>query len=236
MEITTNIHILMLIISCVIIYLVLEKGKKSIEDGQLSSYDKKIGIGVITIWLCYDIYSFLPGNFDWATSLPLHLCDITAFFSAIAIIHPSKMPRAILYYWAFTFSLQAFFFPIGDQDPRRLRFWFFWFLHIGILSCSLYDIIIRNYRPKFYDLFISILVGTIYICILFPINYLFKWNYAYIGNIKPNIPTPIDLLGPWPLRVLWMYLLIIFFQFLITIPWYIYPMLIKKYKKYYSNY
>ena len=209
----------MLIFSLGVILSSLIISKWCVTKNKTEIFERILGYSIIILWLIYNIYYFSPSNFDWSVSLPLHLCDIASIICGFAVLKQKRNLSAIMYYWSITFALQAFIYPVGDQNPNKIRFWLFWLLHIGILVCALYDLIIKKFHPRFSDYITSIKFGTIYIIIIFPINLLFNWNYGYIGNSKPNISTPIDLIGTWPLRVLWMYLIIVAFQFLLTIPW-----------------
>jgi lipopolysaccharide transport system permease protein len=39
---------------------------------------------------------------------------------------------------------------------------------------------------------------------MFTINVTFGLNYGYLGRSDPGQPTILDLLGPWPLRVVYL--------------------------------
>ena len=40
-----------------------------------------------------------------------------------------------------------------------------------------------------------------------PVDIIFDTNYGYVGPTRPSVPTLIDFLGPWPLRVIWLILI-----------------------------
>ena len=60
-----------------------------------------------------------------------------------------------------------------------------------------------------------------WMALVIPINVIFDLNYGYLGSFVPNpdVPTLVDYLGPWPLRILWMSLLVIFMFTLLWLPW-----------------
>ncbi len=219
MEMTKIVHLAMLVFAVVCILAGIQTGKIFDRRGIGRLYNRTLSAAVLLWWVCYNIYYFVPQNFSWPVSLPLHICDIAALIAAIAVLNPKRPIRAILYYWSFTFTIQAFIFPVGDQDPGTLRFWFFWILHISIMNCAVYDLAVRNFRPGFRDLSTSIVWMAIYLVVILPANYYFGWNYGYIGDAFPDVDTPMHVFGSWPVRILWLFLIAIFVQFIITLPW-----------------
>jgi len=188
----------------------------------VNALSKKLGIATIIFWVTYNIYYFLPGNFKWSVSLPLHVCDIVGLVAGVVMITPSRQLRAILYFFAIALTTQALITPTGNQDPLTARFWFYWGLHIAILCCSFFDLIVRAYRPTVPDFLFSIYFSIAYIFLILPLNIIFDWNYGYIGNSKPDVTTFVDAFGVWPNRVFYMFSFVILMQLIFFLPWIIY--------------
>lgn len=228
MEITPTIHLLMIgfvvIVSCINIYF----GSKA---SNRKRYDIYLGYSLMIFWLLYNVYYFMPENFDFGVSLPLHACDLIGVCAAFAIINSNKIFRSVLYFSGFALATQAFITPTGNQDPSTVRFWLFWGLHAGIIASAIYDLVIRKYKPTLKDLILTIKIDCLYIGILLPVNYIFSWNYGYIGDSKPDVTTVVDFLGNWPLRVLWIFLLVIFLQTMMLAIFYICSGTIKLFAK-----
>lgn len=51
------------------------------------------------------------------------------------------------------------------------------------------------------------------------LNAITGWNYGFVGAGKPGQPSPIDVLGPYPLRVLWMILIGALLFLFLLLPW-----------------
>ncbi len=147
-----------------------------------------------TAWYCW------PGNFDMMESLPLQLCDLAAFVAAAAMITQKRRFRTVLYFWGIGLSTQAFFTPILKLGYLSPNFWFFWISHTMIIGSATYDIIVRKYRPAFRDFLVGLGWTFAFAGVVTAVNLTWHVNYGYIGNIKPDNPTIIDKLGPWPLR------------------------------------
>jgi hypothetical integral membrane protein (TIGR02206 family) len=177
------------------------------------------GFSLLCLWIVYNIYYFLPANFRLDVSLPLHACDILALIAALAMIKQNRKTSAMLYFCALPLAGQAIITPIGNQDPMTFRFWMFWLIHIGIISSSIYDFVVRKYRPVFKDFLFVVVCAFIYVAIIFPVNIIFDWNYGYIGNQMPDSTTILDALGQWPQRLIWMFAIIFAVQFMMYLPW-----------------
>jgi hypothetical integral membrane protein (TIGR02206 family) len=142
-----------------------------------------------------------PSHFKIEESLPLQLCDLAAFVAAAAMITQKRFWRALLYFWAIGLSTQAFLTPILKTGYLFWNFWFFWISHTMIIGSALYDIIVKRFRPTLRDLAIGLAWSVGFLIVVMIVNQIWQVNYGYVGNTKPENPTIIDKLGPWPLRV-----------------------------------
>lgn len=214
---STLLHFLMiLLILIAIILIIVFKGQIIKHE---ASFSKTFGISTLCIWVIYNIYNFLPLNFIAAESLPLQLCDILAVTSVITLLTRNKKASAFLYFCAIPLASQAIITPTGEQNPFLFKFWLFWALHASIIINSVYDIIIRKYRPTIKSYLFTLICDIIYIIVILPIDIILNFNYGFIGNTSPDVATMIDIFGPWPLRVLWLFLAVAIVQFLMYVSW-----------------
>lgn len=221
------IHLLMLVGLVVFSIMMIAIGKYTTQQGKEGAVSKSMGIWLLIMWSVYNVYYFHPSIFDISVSLPLHVCDLLAIIASIAMIYPNRRASSLLYFCGLGLATQAIITPIGNQSPTTYRFWMFWLLHIGIIVSALYDLFVRRFYPKTKDLRFVILCDFVYVIVILPIDILFGWNYGYIGNSIPASTTIIEALGAWPLRVLWMILIVIALQIVLYLPWSFYS----KYKK-----
>ncbi|NDV82720.1 TIGR02206 family membrane protein [Bacteroides sp. 51] len=218
-EITPFLHASMVLFVIVLAIFISIAGARLKRTGHLQPFSKGFGISLLGLWIAYNIYYFLPANFKLDTSLPLHVCDFMAIIASISLIKPNKRTSALLYFCALALTSQAIITPTGNQDPTTFRFWLFWFLHGGIISAAIYDLVVRSYRPVFKDYLFVVGCDLLYVALILPLDIIFGWNYGFIGNIKPDTPTIIDALGPWPQRLIWMVGLVVIVQFIMYLPW-----------------
>jgi hypothetical integral membrane protein (TIGR02206 family) len=217
--ISAALHLEMVVFVCAVVVAVVALGTWAKRRGRLAGLSKTLGTIMIGVTVVYNTYYFLPSNFRWDTSLPLHVCDILGLIAAVALIVPRRMMHAVLYFTAIPLAGQAILTPTGNQEPGILRFWLYWILHAGIIATSVYDLIVRNYRPALRDYALILLLDLAYILFITPINVLFGWNYGYLGDAKPDRITAIDFLGPWPQRIIVLLFLVAVVQAIMIVPW-----------------
>lgn len=141
-----------------------------------------------------------PGKFDVAESLPLQLCDLAAPVAALAMLTQRRFWRTMLYFWGLGLSTQGFLTPVVQTGLASLKFWMFWVSHTMIVGSAAYDVAVLGYRPRWRDACIAAGTSISYALAATGVNLAFDVNYGYLGRSKPENPTIIDKLGPWPGR------------------------------------
>jgi hypothetical integral membrane protein (TIGR02206 family) len=162
------------------------------------------------------VWLVLPERFAWASSLPLHLCDfawMAAGWSLWTGGDPQRLRHQVPILWGFALSLIAFVTPTLTSGPGGPHFWSFWITHWQILAVALANLVGLGTRPDLRGLRGTILLTLVLVALATAVNLLAKEvagldaNYCFTGNDLPSRPTPLDALGPWPLRILWIALL-----------------------------
>ena len=201
MAITPQLHGMMILFVAAVVLAVWAAGRSARKKEAADKAARRLGYGVVTLWVAYNVYYFLPSVFEWSLSLPLHVCDVLAPVTLLALARNNRKARAILYFGALPFAGQVILTPVGNQDPALLRFWFYWSFHAGLLAASFFDFSIRSFRPRPADLASAFAFDICYVLVILPIDVLFSWDYGYIGNAVPDVSTIINKVGPWPQRV-----------------------------------
>lgn len=150
-----------------------------------------------------------PAHLSWTSSLPLHLCDVAGLLTPVALLLPerARWARTLVYFWGLGLCSQAFITPTLTEAFPSGRYIQFWTLHLAIVGAAVYDVVCRGYRPSFRDWRFAMLVSVAYFLASIGINSLISAlgggdaNYVYTGNTRPENPTIIDRLGPWPWRL-----------------------------------
>jgi len=174
---------------------------------------------VIVVQVLSLYYYVWHRGFSWETSLPLEICDLAGMVSVVALWTGRRVPTLILYYWAFALTTNAFVTPILRQGPENLRYYVFWITHIVILASAVYVVVVQRFRPRGWDFGMITLVMCLYGAVVIPLDVIMEFNYGFVGDSKPDTPTAVDILGPWPLRLVWMFLAVHGLFLLLTVVW-----------------
>jgi uncharacterized membrane protein YwaF len=113
----------------------------------------------------------------------------------------------------------SFIYPDLYFGPGDFQFWVFWTGHAVIVGCALYDIVGRGFRPIWRDWVFIAWFSLAYISVIFPIDAFFHLDYGYVGQTRKGQHSPVDFLGPWPLRVPLMFVLAMIVMLLLLVPW-----------------
>ncbi len=159
-------------------------------------------------WMAWtSVWWLLPAHYDPYESWPLHMCDICLVIGPLALLTQWRWATTLIVHWGIGLTTQAFATPHLEGGIAHVTYWMFFVGHTLILLAAVYPIVVLGYRPRLRDLWTLALGGVAFLLLVLPIDIAFNVNYGYVGDMAPPSPTLIDVLGPWPLRVLWLVLL-----------------------------
>lgn len=185
-----------------------------------AALDRGLAVVALLGWPVFVGWWMVPGRFDPQHSWPLQLCDLAGLVAPIALLTGARWARALLHYWGLGLATQAIITPALAHGPATAEFWTFWLSHGLLVGLALYDFLARGFRPTWRDCGIGLAAGLVYLAVVLPLDVAFGLNYGYLGNApRPENPTILDQLGPWPLRVVWIVLLTEGLVFGMTWPW-----------------
>jgi len=72
---------------------------------------------------------------------------------------------------------------------------------------------------SYHDFRYAYLGSWAYFALILPFDLAFGYNYGYVGKSRPDQPSLIDVLGPWPQRLVAIILLVSGAMLLLLIPW-----------------
>lgn len=160
--------------------------------------------GTFATGVIVTIFWMQPSRYTPSISWPLHLCDLAAWFAPWAMLSAKRWPKTVFFFWGLGLSSQAFFTPTLQEGPADPVFWLFWTQHLGVVGGALYLAVVGGYRPSIRDTTLAFAATLAVAAAVMPLNLAFGLNYMYTGNTLPDRPTVLDLLGPWPLRLVWL--------------------------------
>ena len=216
----STVHFITLLFCAVVTIAFTLAGRRVRQDPVRSEALRVIVVlGCIGSWLLTVAHGFVNRPIDWSVALPLQFCNLANLIGAVAVWRKTRFCQALLYYWAFILCIWAFLTPALDSGPLLPGFWVFWVYHVFILVSVFWVLLVDDFRPRWKDLGTSVFATLAFMGALAVINLSTGWNYGFVGRGMPGNPTPIDFLGPFPIRLLYMALIGTALFTIITLPW-----------------
>ena len=149
----------------------------------------------------------LPDHFELGFSIPLQLCDLAwmaAGWSLWSGGDPQRLRHQLPVLWGLALSVAGYLTPAVTSGPGGIHFWTFWISHGQILAAALVNLLAFGTRPDPRGLRGTLIVTAASFAFATAFNLVFDTSYFFTGRDIPSNPTPLDHLGSWPLRILWV--------------------------------
>jgi hypothetical integral membrane protein (TIGR02206 family) len=182
----------------------LQRGPVANREPRFTS---SLGGSMAAVAIAYTAYFLRPDRFSWQTSLPLQFCDLLVIAAPLSFLTSVRWIRTLVVFWGIGLSTQAFVSPIVNVGYTHTYFWLFWGSHLAIVMAATYHIAVYRYRAGVADLFTVTAAMCVYALVIIPLDIALEANYGFVGKSKPGAASIIDALGPWPLRLVWMFLI-----------------------------
>jgi hypothetical integral membrane protein (TIGR02206 family) len=155
---------------------------------------------------------------DVRTSLPLHLCGVSVVLGAAMLLTRSFLLFELTYFWAMGGALQGLLTPdVEGWDFPTFRWATTFVSHGLIVTANLYMVFVLGMRPSFASYLKSMAAVNVYGVVMLLVNRALGANYGFLCR-KPDQPTLIDLLGPWPWYLLGLEAVAWALSFLFLVP------------------
>lgn len=180
-------------------------------------FRRALALFIILLALAYQAWSVAVRDWSVSYSLPLQLCDISVLLSAVMLANKNNSIFEVTYVWGMGGALQALVTPdLWYVYPHFIFFQFF-LAHGAIILACLFMILVEGYRPLPGSFKRVVLVTNAYALFIAVFNYLTGSNYLFLCR-KPDLPSLLDYLGPWPWYVLSLELVLAAVFFLCYLP------------------
>lgn len=198
---TAHLAALGLVLALNLSFLLLRPEKRA-------AWRKPVRIGMAVILLVnelgWHLWNYLNGHWTVQTMLPLHLCSLFVFLSAAMLLTRNYRIYEFAYFLGIGGALQALLTPdAGIYGFPHFRFFQTMISHGLIISASLFMTLAEGFRPTWRSFGKVFVWGNLYMAAVLGINFLLGSNYMYLAH-KPETPSALDLLGPWPGYLLWL--------------------------------
>jgi hypothetical integral membrane protein (TIGR02206 family) len=152
----------------------------------------------------YHLWNWRTGQWTPQTMLPLHLCSVLVYLSAFMLITRNYTVYEFCYFLGVGGALQALLTPdAGRYGFPHVRFFTTMVSHSLLFSAPLYLTVVEGYRPTWNSVLVVVAGTALYALIVGLANWRLGSNYMYLAR-KPDTPSLIDRLGPWPWYIGWL--------------------------------
>ena len=197
----------------IIVFLFLGRWANSENREKLAKF-----IGVVLIIRTIGIHFYWDYLEIWKieSSLPLHLCGLSAILSGIVIFWRKQWAYECLYFWGLPGAFHSLMTPEFTIGTDGLLFYEYYLSHGGIILSAIYLTWILNMRPRRGSWWKVFLGSQLLVPIIGFINWTLDANYMYLC-LKPIAKNPF-LIGEWPWYFLGMECAAILHFFIIYLP------------------
>ncbi len=148
-----------------------------------------------TLW---HLWNWTTGQWSIQTMLPLHLCSVLVFLTALMLVVKSYPIYEFAYLLGIAGALQALLTPdAGIYGFPHFRFFQVFVSHGLIVTAAVYMTTVEGFRPYPKSILRVILMSNVYMAFVGVINTLIGSNYLYIAH-KPETASLLDVLPAWP--------------------------------------
>jgi hypothetical integral membrane protein (TIGR02206 family) len=152
--------------------------------------------------LAWHLWNYFTGQWTVQTMLPLHLCSVLVWVSWYMLLTRSYAIYEFAYFLGIGGATQALLTPdAGIYGFPHFRFFQVIISHGAIVTAAIYMTFVEGYRPYWSSLVRVAIWGNVYMAAIGLVNWLIGSNYLFIAH-KPDTPSLIDVLGPWPWYIL----------------------------------
>lgn len=174
---------------------------------------------IVLAELSWHAWSVYYGTWTIQTNLPLHLCSVFIWLSVVLLLNRSYPLYELVYFLGMGGAIQAVLTPdAGIYGFPHFRAFQTFADHGGIIVAAMYMTVIEGYRPTWASFKRNFLWGNLYMALVFGVNLLIGSNYMQLAH-KPDFPTLLDYLAPWPWYIFELELIAFIVMLILYIPW-----------------
>lgn len=212
-------HVTTLIIFALVIGSVVVFGPQASARGRVLFRYGLAGVLLVNESL-WHWWNWKVGLWTVQTLLPLHLCSVLVFISAAMLITKHHTLYEVVYLLGISGASQALLTPdVGAFGFPHLRYMIAFVSHGGIVTAAVYMTVVEKYRVYWRSLGRVIVGMNLYVLVVGLINLGLGSNYLLVAH-KPDVPTLLDYLGPWPWYIVAMEAIGLALSLLLYLPFY----------------
>ncbi|OGO31083.1 MAG: hypothetical protein A2Z16_15485 [Chloroflexi bacterium RBG_16_54_18] len=178
--------------------LVLVASRKRFTEQGKTNFRNGLAALLVINEIAWHLWNYFTGQWTIQTMLPLHLCSVLVWVSAYMLLTRTYTIYEFAYFLGIGGAIQALLTPdAGIYGFPHFRFFQTILSHGAIVAAAIYMTLVEGYRPYWSSLVRVAIWGNVYMAAVGLVNWLVGSNYLFIAR-KPDTPSLIDMLGPWP--------------------------------------
>lgn len=156
-------------------------------------------VGIVTAFAVVGklAWKIFEGKFDITLDLPIHMCHLSALLIPFLMIRRNRKLFSFLYFWIIVGTLNSLITPDVEENFPHIWYIQYFVEHSGLVIAILYAVFVYGMKPTWKDFWIAFFATNVFLLVSLVVNYAIGANYFYT-MAKPEIPTLLDMFGPWP--------------------------------------
>ena len=149
------------------------------------------------------IWSAYWGIWNIQTMLPLHMCAVLIWLSAYMLVTKNYAIYEFVYFMGLGGAMQAVLTPAdaAAYNFPHFRIMQTFIAHGLLINIAIYMTVVEGFRPTLQSFKRVFIWTNLYMVVIFFLNLAISSNYLFIAH-KPEFPTLLDMLAPWPWYIL----------------------------------
>ena len=156
-------------------------------------------IAIVVTESSLHVWSLYWGIWNIQTMLPLHMCAVLIWLSAYMLVTINYAIYEFVYFMGLGGAMQAVLTPAdaAAYNFPHFRIMQTFIAHGLLINIAIYMTVVEGFRPTLQS-FKRVFIGTnLYMIPVFFLNLAIGSNYLFVAG-KPDFPTLLDMLAPWP--------------------------------------
>jgi hypothetical integral membrane protein (TIGR02206 family) len=195
-------HIAALVVLIAINFFLI--GFRHSTDGTKSVLRWMMALILLGNEIAWHYWNYAVGRWTIQSMLPLHLCSLLVWAGAFMLVTKSYRIYEFMYFMGIGGAIQVLATPdLGMYGFPHFRFFQTFISHGLIITSAIFMTVVIGLRPTWRSILRVAIWMNIYAVIVYFINIEIGSNYLMI-NYKPETPSLLNLLPPWPIYILYM--------------------------------
>ncbi|MCB1138463.1 MAG: TIGR02206 family membrane protein [Leptospiraceae bacterium] len=210
-------HVVVLFLAVALTWGFVWAGRRDCGTRVALFLDRAPAVALLVSSAAYEMYRFHDGLWEIRYDLPMQLCTWASFAVVITAFTRNQFAFELSYYWILAGSIHGTLTPNLQFDFPHLYFFIYFVGHVSLIVALFYFLFVWKLRPAPGSVKRVFLFTQVYFATAMLTNLALDANYGYLMQ-KPENPSFLDYMGPWPRYLLEMQALAFFLFVLLYLP------------------